>query len=135
MDYLCNVGLKRVIAILALIIFCFTAMVQVYYVAHYVVNYEKYATELCVNKEVKELNCNGQCQLTKEIASSSSNQQKDSKIPVEIFTTYLSPFISEIGIDIDLLCQKLEDQYFRESNLYTLKGYADNVTPPPKSFS
>ena len=42
-------------------------------VAGYIINYNYIANELCENKNNKALNCNGKCQLKKELAKASDS--------------------------------------------------------------
>lgn len=44
-------------------------------VLDYIVNYEYIATELCENVAKPELNCNGKCHLTKELAKVSESEK------------------------------------------------------------
>ncbi|UOX32217.1 hypothetical protein LXD69_09120 [Flavobacterium sediminilitoris] len=44
-------------------------------VLDYIVNYEYIATELCENVAKPELNCNGKCHLTKELAKASESEK------------------------------------------------------------
>ncbi|NDI98392.1 hypothetical protein GWA97_04840 [Flavobacterium sp. LaA7.5] len=41
----------------------------------YIINYEYIANELCENKAVPELHCNGKCQLMKELAKASEDEK------------------------------------------------------------
>jgi len=56
-------------------------------VLEYIVFYDYIKNELCENKENQELECNGKCHLTKELAKasdSSENGQEKRTFPIEI---------------------------------------------------
>lgn len=67
----------------------------------YAINYEYIAGELCVNKDHPELQCNGKCHLTKELAevnqSSSENEQQFPQIDAEELIHHVLP-IKEISV-------------------------------------
>lgn len=59
-------------------------------VGHYLLNQRYYATELCVNKDNVEKNCNGMCQLNQELSDDGS---RDSQAPEQMPNTELSSFL------------------------------------------
>ncbi len=67
-------------------------------VIDYLVNYEKIVTELCINRDRPELNCNGVCYLKYEVSKSTENQQKE-KIPTSIKT--IDFFVCESTLQIE----------------------------------
>lgn len=66
-------------------------------VIDYLVNYEKIVSELCVNRDRPELNCNGVCYLKDEVSKSSESQQKE-KVPSTIKT--IDFFVAESTLQI-----------------------------------
>ncbi|MCH4823882.1 hypothetical protein ML462_11935 [Gramella lutea] len=48
-------------------------------VVEYVLNYDYIATELCENKELVELECNGKCYLMKSLAEAASEESQQNK--------------------------------------------------------
>ncbi|WP_313385239.1 hypothetical protein [Chishuiella sp.] len=67
-------------------------------VLEYLVNYDKIITELCVNRDRPELDCNGFCYLKKEVSKTSEDQQKD-KIPRTIKSIDFFVYNSELKIE------------------------------------
>lgn len=63
--------MKKIVFLLALFMF----LKPVFPVIDYVVNYEYIAKVLCVNKEKPKMQCNGKCQLMKELAKASENEK------------------------------------------------------------
>ena len=47
---------------------------NLYVVGHYLWDYERYATELCSNKDRPEMHCNGSCHLMQEVASTAPSE-------------------------------------------------------------
>ena len=43
------------------------SLLKVAVLSHYVIEYDRYVTELCENKNSPELACNGKCQMMKEL--------------------------------------------------------------------
>lgn len=124
--------MKRIASIAFLLIFCFSAMVQLFYVFHYFVNYEQYATELCENKSNVELHCNGKCQLNKEIKST---QQHNEQTPLETLPTHLSPFILNYAADQIALVYAFSDFSFHYNEANLTSGFYKESSPPPEILS
>jgi hypothetical protein len=74
---------KKTVFILALLMF----LKPILPVVEYVVNYEYISKVLCVNKDKPKLQCNGKCQLMKELAIASENEKpiSDKKIAAQEF--------------------------------------------------
>lgn len=66
--YICIV--KKIVFLLAL----FMLLKPILPVLDYVVNYEYITKVLCINKSKPKLQCNGKCQLMKELAKASENE-------------------------------------------------------------
>ena len=54
------------------IIFCYSGVRPTVPFFNYIINFEYIAEVLCINKEKEPLQCNGSCQLTKEILDNES---------------------------------------------------------------
>jgi len=101
---------------------------------HYLVNFDTYANELCVNQKVEDLNCNGQCQLSKEIKSTNSNSDNSQK-PVELMTSFLSPFIGYVNKN-ELIPIIVSAHLLFPMVRYEIQaGFEQLSTPPPQFFS
>ncbi len=89
--------MKRITAILFLVVFITTTFLQAVIVMHYYINYNNYVNELCINKDNKQLQCNGNCQLTKELKAISPKNNNNQSLPIESVNEFLSPFIQNIS--------------------------------------
>lgn len=86
-------------------------------VIDFLVNYGYIITELCVNRDRPELECNGKCYLKKELAEASKMEQpisKERKIPLPGHEIFFQKF-RETGIEMPLSDSKRELPVFRES--------------------
>ncbi len=102
-------------------------------VVDYVSNYEYIITVLCENKDKPELECNGKCYLTKQLAKEAQdtentpyNSNQKIEIPVVLFCESLvnyKLFVIEKNI--------IEHNFNTSQNLYS-KLFVSNTTPPPK---
>ena len=80
-------------------------------VVDYVVNYDYIVSTLCENKDKPEMNCNGKCHLSKELAKESgnddktpfSNQISKSEIPQVLISENISEFRFQSELDLNLL--------------------------------
>jgi len=48
---------------------------------NYLMQYEHYATELCIYKDIAESSCNGKCQMMKELNQTESNSPRAPQLP------------------------------------------------------
>jgi hypothetical protein len=102
-----------------------------YLVADYVILKDYYATELCVNKNDATKNCNGLCQLNKEL-SNTSDQNENPPINLEEIniTQFIVPeffFVSRFEASINKRVNVFYSfSYQIDFNFKTLK--------PPKNF-
>ena len=70
-------------------------------VVDYLVNYDYIVETLCENKDRPEMNCNGKCHLSKELAKEAGNDGKNplsgktskSEIPQIIISEHISEFL------------------------------------------
>jgi hypothetical protein len=60
-------------------------------VVDYILLQDYYATELCINKNNPDKNCNGVCQLNKELSSTS--HESDRSTPINLQELNISSFI------------------------------------------
>ena len=57
----------RFASILLSFLILLPSFLKVAVLSHYVIEYERYVTELCENRDSPELACNGKCQVMKEL--------------------------------------------------------------------
>ncbi|MDQ1804875.1 hypothetical protein ACNFU2_15875 [Chryseobacterium sp. PTM-20240506] len=89
MNYICSIFLTFYIVVRPLIP-----------IMEYAVNYDYIAEVLCVNKNKPELNCNGKCYLSKELAKTNDTEtaplSKGKTSGQKILDIYILPEITEI---------------------------------------
>lgn len=90
--------MKNLVIIVALVMF----LKPILPVADYIINYDYIANVLCENKAKPELQCNGKCQLMKELAKASEQEKPISpnkKIQLQetevLFFQEIKPLITE----------------------------------------
>lgn len=85
-----------------LLITAFVVMAKpIWPVVDYLVNYDYIVETLCENKDRPEMNCNGKCHLSKELAKEAGNDDKNplsgktskSEIPQIIISEHVSEFL------------------------------------------
>ena len=59
-------------------------------VVNYIVHYERYANELCKNKDIPESMCNGKCEMMKELNKTESSSSQAPVVPN--YKIYEQPF-------------------------------------------
>jgi hypothetical protein len=69
-------------------------------IMEYVVNYDYIVETLCINKDKPELNCNGKCYLSKELAKTNDSEStpfsKGKTSGQKLLDIYILPEITEI---------------------------------------
>ncbi|RPD98653.1 hypothetical protein EGM88_05535 [Aureibaculum marinum] len=83
--------MKQIWVYIFIILYTFTLIRPIVPVIEYVVDYDYIATVLCINKEKPELQCNGQCHLSKKIAKTLPIKTKDKQpvLPAVEFDKYI----------------------------------------------
>jgi hypothetical protein len=65
--------MKKVVGIILILSISLPFITKVGVVSNYFFNYDYYSEVLCENKEIPEMNCNGSCQLSKELNKASTS--------------------------------------------------------------
>ena len=82
---------------------------------HYWLNLDYYATELCENIDKPELNCNGNCQVAKELDKSESHSKspiRPTVIELNIFTLNNTAItVTPCSLVKGILFEPLEEHY------------------------
>jgi hypothetical protein len=81
---------NRLLGIILVLSISLPFITKVGVVSNYFFNYDYYSEVLCENKEVPEMNCNGSCQLSKELNSVSSSTDSNPDRNVERLQIELS---------------------------------------------
>lgn len=87
--------MRSAVAIFLILVLTFPFGLRLSVFANYAVHYQRYAQELCENRDQPELKCNGKCQLMKElkaVSPSESNEPEAPKVPSESMVE-ISPFV------------------------------------------
>lgn len=123
--------MKKLTAIVFLFVFSLTGLVKIATVIDYCINQNYYSTELCINKEVVELSCNGKCQLSENIQKTDDNSPVQVPLNLEVFS-FGPAIILEIGSN-ETLYQGL-DLFIGTSDVcnYYKSVDEDIPSPPPK---
>ena len=77
-------------------------------VVEYVLNYDYIATELCENKEIVELECNGKCYLMKSLAEAAEKESQQSKDQTSKKAEVPLLFLEEIETESQVSFEKPE---------------------------
>lgn len=105
--------MKKLVIIVALVMF----LKPVFPVIDYIVNYDYISKELCENKAKPELQCNGKCQLIKELAKAS---EEDKPISTDKKTVH---FETEL-----LFFQEIENLITRQTYFQHKINISDNYS-------
>lgn len=82
--------MNRLLGIILVLSISLPFITKVGVVSNYFFNYDYYSEVLCENKEIPEMNCNGSCQLSKELNSTSSPSDSNPEQNVERLQIELS---------------------------------------------
>lgn len=96
-------------------------------VSHYWANLSYYATELCENTDKPELNCDGNCQVSKELNKTDSNPKSPISINLEEINLFT---LKTFNKDADVVYTIIESTFSTLSNNYILTISEDFFRPP-----
>ncbi len=91
-----------IMRILVIILSMTMFLKPVFPVIEYIVNYDYIVNELCENKQIPELNCNGKCHLIKELAKASASESTnptDKKVNVKMYEVVYFQELQSINFD------------------------------------
>lgn len=116
------------------LIFAFVFLVKPFWpLIEYVANYDYIATVLCENKDQPELECNGKCYLTKQLAKDAADEQENpfnksnqTEIPQVIIFEALPDFNLELFVDA-----RPSDAIEAKPNLYN-NLFSFEILHPPR---
>lgn len=81
--------MTRLFSLILLLVFASTSILKLGVVVRYMSQFDYYSNVLCVNKEVPESTCHGQCQLNKEISAiDEPNSNQPAPVPNETETSF-----------------------------------------------
>lgn len=122
---------KNVILIVASLIMLTKPM---WPVVEYVVNYDYIANVLCENKGKPEMQCNGKCHLSKELAKEMGNEDKNpfsgKASKIEIPQIIISERISEFQFSFDTEIANSEEDGYKP--LFHSSIFITKILQPPR---
>ena len=96
----------------------------------YILNYDNISTNLCENKELPELDCNGKCYLYKESRKAQEDkEEKESIISEKLSLEYLNFQLFEFNRSIVFYSKEFVSFAYLDIK-YSIKSSID--LPPPK---
>lgn len=124
--------MRRVFSILLIMSLIVPAMIKMGIMAGYVLEYNKYVTVLCENRDKPEMKCNGQCHLAKELKA--VNEPADAKGTTPIPSQLQTELIFLPSADLFTLATFPEPRskwiIVNENNV--LAPLANVCVPPPE---
>lgn len=122
---------KKVISVLLVFIFCYSGMRPTFPLFNYVINYDYIAEVLCINKEKEVLQCNGKCQLTKEILE--NEPEGTSEYPQLSFEKFPTLFLEkQKGLQFKKRSYKTQLRFYTPLNVYN-DNFSKPLLPPPQA--
>jgi hypothetical protein len=116
---------KKAVSLLLVILFCYSGIRPTFPFFNYVINFEYIAEVLCINKEKEVLQCNGSCQLTKEILE--NEPEGTSEYPQPSFEKFPNLFLEKGPT------YSTDAHHFPTQNIFysSLAPYKNNLKKPP----
>ena len=103
--------------------------------AEYSLNQEYIVNQLCVNRSVPELNCNGKCYLKRRVTQISviNISTESPSIPVEIVIPDLSKFLKHASLDWNSLSLPVIHRFPKQFIFYSYQFVLKLIEPPELS--
>jgi|SRR5690554_420839 len=123
--------MKRILSISLLTIMLSYSFNQIGIFAEYIMDVETFTELYCENTDKPEMECNGKCHLTKQLAENEEQKHdKDIQSPPEVLLFY-----AKVNIEIKELLPfffEKKTSFYYNSNLN--EGVAQDVLQPPQNF-
>jgi hypothetical protein len=123
--------LNRITHILLLIVLMAPFAYKTYLITHYFVLQDYYATELCENKNDSSKNCNGLCQLSKELSNTTTESEQNT--PINLQELNISSFILPDNFFWNLVNFELSKEDATSKVCFYHKDFENKRLKPPKS--
>ncbi len=102
-------------------------------IVEYVTNYDYIVTVLCENRDKPELQCNGQCYLSKQLAKESSENQENPFGERQINEIQQLLFLQDIlPIDLVQVCSINAKQTLWETSHLLSRLVCSDISEPPE---
>jgi hypothetical protein len=119
---------KKLLTIVLIIFLYLPFIIQSGYIINYVINIESITKNYCVNKDKPQLHCNGNCQLSKKLNTTNTNES--TSIP-NIESLFLSFYEEIFTINFQNgFIIKLNLNVFKNINFSNF--IISIITPPPQ---
>lgn len=104
---------------------------------NYIANYTYYKTVLCENKEIKEMKCNGKCQLMKEmqLQNAPSKSVDDLIVPPIDFSKYPVTTTNVVMDSILFTCCRYKNTIYKYNYNQWENIPSHVLIPPPNSIA
>jgi hypothetical protein len=102
-------------------------------ITHFFINQEMIAEQSCENKEIVEMQCNGKCQMAKELVKTETPDENQKSLPdlLRVETEIAAFDYKEITSPFEALPMKIMNNQF-ENRDYTLsQGFLNEIFHPP----
>ncbi|MCI4668079.1 MAG: hypothetical protein MRZ79_07950 [Bacteroidia bacterium] len=121
--------MKRILSILLLGLYIFALYRPLMPLLDYAANYTYYSEILCVNKDLPELACKGQCVLMQRI-----QERAEKESPLNQIIINADEEIPEIlPVNVAFLgCEKSGELHWNSFNCQALHGFKNLEIPPPQ---
>jgi hypothetical protein len=121
---------NKTISVFFVFVFCYSGMRPTFPLFNYVINYDYIAEVLCINKEKEILQCNGTCQLTKEILE--NEPTGTSEYPQPSFEKFPTLFLEKrSSLRFKQLSCTSQLVFYNPLNLYN-NDLSKPLLPPPQ---
>ena len=126
--------LKKIVCFALLISILGSQSSKLFIYISFKINQEFIAKELCENKDVPKMNCNGNCYLAKQLKAE-EEKEKEEQVPIEQRVKLDVLFIAEVQSSNDFFDTTFEAISLIDNIHFTpQKGYLSKVfQPPPNS--
>jgi len=122
--------LKKIVVIAVLGVFFFSTIWNLVVLGDYAIRYSYYSQVLCINKNKPELQCNGNCQLIKNLNSGTSHS---TPVKLEVHIFRFIGFINDYNNDLFAFFAGTGTKvYSNHLTLHLDTIYLNTPTPPPK---
>ncbi len=92
-EYVCAIMVKRALSVLLICLLLAETTSRLVVVAAFAMNRNYIAQNLCENREMPELNCDGQCYLAKKLKQAADKESQHEQETVQL--NFHPPFITE----------------------------------------
>lgn len=123
--------MRQFSAIGLVLILMLPLLAKVGVVSNYIIQYDRYAYQLCENKENSEMGCNGKCQMMKELKRVDSPETKAPALPGLLKTKDLQ-FALQQSCSSELTAKEIVPHVFPDLIIPIATGILSDIFQPPR---